>query len=183
MDDGELARRVIEAAPGIDREAEAELYRRFARRVRLYGRRHLRDAHLAEDLMQQVMLVTLDSLRRGRVREPERIASFVLSTCRMILIDQKRTTARRDHLLERFGEDLVPDGPGEPTSALDRERLIGCLERLSERERSVIVASFFNGEDAQQVGSALNVSPGNVRVIRHRALERLRGCMTADRPS
>jgi hypothetical protein len=27
------------------------------------------------------------------------------------------------------------------------------------------------------------VSPGNVRVIRHRALERLRGCMNVDRPS
>jgi len=47
----------------------------------------------------------------------------------------------------------------------------------------VVVASFFDGEDAQHGGSALNVSPGNVRVIRHRALERLRGCMTADRPS
>jgi RNA polymerase sigma-70 factor (ECF subfamily) len=183
VDDGELARRVIEAAPGIDREAEAELYRRFARRVRLYGRRHLRDAHLAEDLMQQVMLVTLDALRRGRLREPERIASFVLGTCRMSLIDLKRTAARRDRLLERYGEDLIPDDPREPASALDRERLIGCLERLSERERSVIVASFFDGDDAQDVGSALNVSAGNVRVIRHRALERLRGCMNADRPS
>jgi len=183
VDDGELARRVMEAAPGIDRDAEAEIYRRFARRVRLYGRRHLRDAHLAEDLMQQVMLVTLDSLRRGRLRDPARIASFVLGTCRMTLIDQKRTAARRDGLLERYGEDLVPEDSHPPTSPLDRERLVGCLERLSERERSVIVASFFESKDAREVGGALDVSPGNVRVIRHRALERLRACMSADRPS
>jgi RNA polymerase sigma-70 factor (ECF subfamily) len=179
--DVELARRVMDAAPAIDHDAEAELYRRFARRIRLYGRKHLRDAHLAEDLMQQVMMITLEALRSGRLRDPARIASFVLGTCRMTLIDQKRTTARRDRLLERYGEDLVPDDAGEPSSTIDRDRLIGCLERLPERERSVILTSFFDGSDANEVGTALNLSAGNVRVIRHRAMERLRGCMQVDR--
>ena len=181
MEDVELARRVMDAAPQVDPDAEAELYRRFARRIRLYGRKHLRDAHLAEDLMQHVMLITLESLRSGRLRDPTRIASFVLGTCRMTLIDQKRTAARRDRLLERYGEDLVPDDATAPTSAMDRERLIGCLERLPERERSVILTSFFDGSDANEVGVALDLSPGNVRVIRHRAIERLRGCMQVDR--
>ena len=48
--DGELARRV--AAAGEDAaEAEGELRRRLAPRVRLYGLRHLRDAAAADDLM------------------------------------------------------------------------------------------------------------------------------------
>ena len=41
-------------------QAEAELYRRLAPRVRLYGLRHLRDAQAAADLVQQVMLITLE---------------------------------------------------------------------------------------------------------------------------
>ena len=179
VDDVVLARRVMQAAPAIDAEAEAELYRRFAPRIRLYGRKHLRDRHLAEDLMQQVMVVTLESLRAGRVRDPERIASFVLSTCRLTLIDQKRTAARRDELLERYGDDLVPHDSGGETPGLDRDRLVSCLERLAERERSVILTSFFESKDADEVGRALNLAAGNVRVIRHRAMERLRACMGA----
>jgi RNA polymerase sigma-70 factor (ECF subfamily) len=78
LDDGALARRVAGAGGAPDSAAEAELYRRLAPRVRLYGLRHLRDRQAAADLVQQVLLMTLERLRAGEVREPERIASFVL---------------------------------------------------------------------------------------------------------
>ncbi len=42
LDDGALARRIAEAGRAPDSAAEAELYRRLAPRVRLYGLRHLR---------------------------------------------------------------------------------------------------------------------------------------------
>ncbi len=41
---------VLRIGSGSDLEAEAELFRRMAPRIRLYGLRHLRDAHAAEDL-------------------------------------------------------------------------------------------------------------------------------------
>ena len=79
LNDAELVRQVGAG----DREAEAELCRRMGPRIRLYGLRHLRDAHAAEDLTQQVLITTLEALRAGRLREPEKLASFVLGTCRM----------------------------------------------------------------------------------------------------
>jgi CO/xanthine dehydrogenase FAD-binding subunit len=48
--DGDLARAVAARVPGEAESAEAELYRRFAPRVRLYGLRHLRDEDEARDL-------------------------------------------------------------------------------------------------------------------------------------
>jgi hypothetical protein len=69
-DDASLARRIAAAHPGTDAEAEGALYRRLAPRVRLYGLRHLRDGPAAADLMQQVMLMTLEKLRAGDVRQP-----------------------------------------------------------------------------------------------------------------
>src|SRR5258708_15582031 len=76
--DAELAGRVRRG----DRAAEAELFRRLAPRVRLYGLRHLRDPSAADDLVQDVLLMTFDRLRAGKVREEERLASYVLGTCR-----------------------------------------------------------------------------------------------------
>src|SRR5580692_7156710 len=100
FDDAELARQI---SSGTDREAEAELFRRMAPRIRMYGLRHLRDEHAAEDLAQQVMITALEALRAGRLREPEKLASFVLGTCRLTVLDLRRGANRKQRLMEQFG--------------------------------------------------------------------------------
>jgi RNA polymerase sigma-70 factor, ECF subfamily len=170
--DSDLARRL---AAG-DREAEAELFRRLAPRVRLYGLRHLRDRAAADDLAQDVMMMTFDGLRSGKVRQPEQLASYVLGTCRKVVADVRRCVERRQRLLERHGRELLPlASAAEPP--LDLERLAHCLAGLSERERTIVVLSFYADRSSDQIGDELGLSAGNVRVVRHRALARLRACM------
>lgn len=176
LDDGALARRITDAGSTPDSAAESELYRRLAPRVRLYGLRHLRDRHGAADLVQNVLLMTLERLRAGRIREPERIGSFVLGTCRMTVLEMRRGTRRREALLETYGDVAATFESSEP-GLLDGNRLARCLEALTERERSVVVLTFFADRDADDVGAELSISSGNVRVIRHRALSRLRACI------
>src|SRR5262245_64299959 len=94
MQDATLARAIAGAGTDLDATAEAEFCRRFAPRVRLYGLRHLRDRHAAADLVQQALLMTLERLRAGKLREPERLASFVLGTCRIVVMDQDRKSTR-----------------------------------------------------------------------------------------
>jgi RNA polymerase sigma-70 factor (ECF subfamily) len=170
--DSELARRLA----GGDSEVEAELYRRLAPRVRLYGLRHLRDPAAADDLVQDALLMALEALRSGKVRQPGRFVSFLLGSCRRIVADLRRGAARRERLLERFGRGLVPAAARDaPPAGLDR--LAGCLEGLPERDRSVVVMSFYAEAGADRIGAELGLSPGNVRVVRHRALARLRSCV------
>jgi RNA polymerase sigma-70 factor, ECF subfamily len=173
LSDGEMVRRI---GSGHDHEAEGELFRRMAPRVRLYGLRHLRDGHAADDLTQQVLLTTLEALRAGRLREPEKLASFVLGTCRMTVLDLRRGAQRRARLLEQFGADLlVPTQPSMPQ--LDHEQLTRCVQTLKERERTVVVMTFYDERTGAEVAGLLGVSEGNVRVIRHRAIHQLRDCM------
>jgi RNA polymerase sigma-70 factor (ECF subfamily) len=156
--------------------AEAEVFRVMAPRIKLYGLRHLRDSHAADDLVQQVLIVTLEALRAGRLREPEKLSSFVLGTCRMTVLDLRRNAQRKERLLEQFGaESLLP--AEAPMPQLDRERLAQCVQRLKERERSVVVLSFYDEQSSADVASFLGVSEANVRVIRHRAIHQLRDCM------
>jgi RNA polymerase sigma-70 factor (ECF subfamily) len=185
LDDGALARRVARGGKTPDASAEAELYRRLVRRARLYGLRHLRDEQAAADLAQQVLLTTLERLRAGEVREPERIASFVLGAARMTAMEMKRGERRREELLGTWAPAFAGATEAEVFEmaepfVLDPERLGGCLEALPERERSVVVMSFFADQAADEVGAQLGLTGGNVRMIRHRALGRLRECMGAD---
>ena len=177
LDDAALARRFAAAPDGGAVAAETELYRRLAPRVRLYGLKHLRDAQAASDLVQQVLLLTLERLRAGKLRDAERLVSFVFGTCRMTVLELRRTGARRERLLDRYAGD-VPMADPAASPRLDQARLVGCLERLSERERSVLVMTFYDDQPAKDVAAALGLIEGNVRVIRHRGLERLRDCVT-----
>ena len=173
LSDGEVVQRI---GSGNDREAESELFRRMAPRVRLYGLRHLRDGHAADDLTQQVLITTLEALRAGRLREPEKLASFVLGTCRMTVLDLRRGAQRRERLLAAFGADLlVSTEPSLPY--VDREQLTRCVQTLKERERAVVVMTFYDERTGADVASFLGVSEANVRVIRHRAIHKLRECM------
>lgn len=173
LSDADVVRRI---GTGHDREAEDELFRRMAPRVRLYGLRHLRDGHAADDLTQQVLITTIEALRAGRLREPEKLGSFVLGTCRMTVLDLRRGEQRRARLLEQFGVDLL--APPEPSlPELDHEQLTRCLQALKERERTVVVMTFYDERTGADVAGFLGVSEGSVRVIRHRAIHRLRACM------
>ena len=157
------------------RQAEDEMCRRMAPRIRLYGLRHLRSAAAADDLMQQVLLTTIEALRAGRLRETEKLAPFVLGTCRMTVSALRRNARRQDVLLQQFGGMLVPDEPSAPP--VDGEHLARCVQALKERERSVIVMSFYDERTSTESARSLGLSEANLRVIRHRAIRQLRTCM------
>jgi RNA polymerase sigma-70 factor, ECF subfamily len=177
-DDADLVRRIAASPAGRAQAAEAELYRRLAPRVRLYGLRHLRDEQAAADLTQQVLLITLEGLRAGRLREPSKLASFVLGTCRLVVLDLRRGAHRRDQLLEEFARGM-PTVQHPPPDRFENESLAECLGNLPERERSVVVMTFYDEQTSEELTSFLGVSAANVRVIRHRALKRLRECLSS----
>ena len=169
--DAELVQRIAEG----DNDAEAEVCRRMAPRIRLYGLRHLRSAAAADDLVQQVLLKTIEALRASRLRAPDKLSPFVLGTCRMTVVDQRRTARRQEQLLGEFGGALVP-APHEMPQ-LDGDRLARCVQALKERDRTVVIMSFYDEKTAAESSRALGLSEANVRVIRHRAIRQLRACM------
>jgi RNA polymerase sigma-70 factor, ECF subfamily len=174
--DGDLARAIAAGAETAE-AAEAELYRRFAPRVRLYGVRHLRDEDAARDLTQQVLLLTIEKLREGAVRDTELIGSFILGTSRMVAVNLKRRDRRREALLDAFPPPpLVVDAT---SVAFGEQDLEGCLSTLAERERTIVLLTFYGDQSSRHIAQTLGISEGNVRVIRCRALERLRACLGA----
>jgi RNA polymerase sigma-70 factor (ECF subfamily) len=157
--------------------AESEACRRMGPRIHLYGLRHLRSSAAADDLVQAVLLKMLQALRAGRLRDGEKLAPFVLGTCRMTVQDLRRSGQRQEALLQQFGAILAPAPPSIPS--LDGDRLTRCVQALNERERTVVVLTFYDDRTAAETSTSLGVSEANVRVIRHRALKRLRACMEA----
>ncbi len=160
-------------------EDERALCEKFAGRIHAYGLRHLRDRPAAQDLVQHVLLSVLQALRAGRVEEPTRLDAYVLGTCRNAVMDVRRGDARQRRVAHASAAGL-PEGYEPSLLQVDRARLEDCLRRLEARERAVVLATFLEDHDADEIGRTLSLTAGNVRVIRHRALAHLHGCVEGE---
>jgi RNA polymerase sigma-70 factor (ECF subfamily) len=165
--------RAIAARADDARAAEAELCRRFAPRIRLYGLRHLRDDDRARDLVQAVLLAVLEAARAGRIADPERVDRFTLGTSRNVA-QRMRETDGRAAGGEEPDQIAVPD---EGHERIDAEALAHCLAALDDRSRRVVMLSFNDERPSAEIGVLLAISTANVRVLRHRAIAALRRCL------
>jgi RNA polymerase sigma-70 factor (ECF subfamily) len=152
---------------------ERELCRTYESRIRGYGLRHLRDAAAAEDLVQHVLLAVLQAVRAGKV---ENVAAYVFGTCRYAVRDMQRGEARQRKIAEANAA-VLPAGFEPKVARVDRVRLEMCLLGLEPRDRAIVIATFAYDRDADEIGRAFDLSAGNVRVIRHRALAKLQACV------
>ncbi len=156
---------------------EAELCRRFAPRIRLYGLKHLRDEDRARDLVQAVLVAVIEAARAGRIEEPEHLDRFVLGVCRNLALRVHRTDRRSPEPVAPEQLDIASVLPA--MEALDFEALMHCLGHLEERAKTVLQLSFYRDKTADEIAAVLATSAGNVRVLRHRAVAQLRDCLEA----
>jgi RNA polymerase sigma-70 factor (ECF subfamily) len=170
--EAELVRRI--ARRDGEREAEAELCRRFAPRIRLYGLRHLRTEDGAADLVQAVLLGVLQAAREGRIAEPEHVERFVLGTCRHIAGRARQRAAR---LMPAESTELDVAVTLPDVERIESAALMRCLSKLDVRARTVLLLSFQAESAADEIAAHLAISVANVRVVRHRALASLRSCL------
>ncbi len=174
--DADIASVVVAGGPDAA-AGEAELCRRFLNRARLYGLRHLRfDVTAAEDLAQQVMVIVLEALRAGRVEDLEKIDRFMLGTCRNVAHSMRRREKRFAEAQRRLSSEsaraVVP-----PWELVVTRRVEECLAELPTREANLLFLLYQEGATAAEAAAALRTTPGNVRVLHHRAIARLRGCV------
>jgi RNA polymerase sigma-70 factor (ECF subfamily) len=161
-------------------EDEAALCRELGPRIRSYGMRHGLGAAAAADLVQQALLVVIEARRAGRIEDPAR---FAFGCCKNLVRDLRRGEARRGRLLAEvepvLAAAVAEARPAELEPVIGIDRLDGCLGKLPPRDRLVVVATFYAEQSGDEIAAELALSPGNVRVIRHRALEKLRTCLEA----
>ena len=82
-----------------------------------------------------------------------------------------------------FGDLLPSEGPAPEDVvhiSLREETLRRALGELPERERTVVVMTFYDEYTRTNLPKSLGLSEGNLRVIRHRAIRRLRHCMGSE---
>lgn len=156
--------------------AERKACERLAPRLRLYGLRHLRNEAAALDLTQEALVVFLQSARAGKIADPAHAERFALGTCRNLVLRLQRNE-RRHKAFEGATLPLAEAELPPAFASIDAARLAHCLGLLPVREQRVILLTFQEERSAEQIATEITTSPGNVRVLRHRAMASLERCV------
>jgi RNA polymerase sigma-70 factor, ECF subfamily len=156
----------------------AELSARFRDRIRFFAARRIRDRDAAEDVAQEVLRRTLEALRAGRVENREALPAFLFQTARHVCMQWGRSEGRRDKAFDRLQRGTTEEDPGEDTltgliTAERREKVREAFTHLGPGDREVLSLSYVESLGAEEIAGRLNLTPGAVRVRRHRALHRL----------
>ena len=164
-----LAERVRQA----DAAAEEELLQHFKKRVRIMLLARLRDRDAVEDLSQEVLIAILTAVRKGQVREPQKLAAFVHGIARNVVSNHFRTK----------GLEPASAGIDADTLAVDRAEQLEEAERLDSvrravailepLDREILLLTLVEGFKPGEIARAKGLSPELVRTRKSRALRKL----------
>jgi RNA polymerase sigma-70 factor (ECF subfamily) len=164
------------ADPGSPDAAEQALATRYWERIRLFAARRLGSVSAAEDVAQETLRRVTEALRAGKVRQHEALPGFVFQTALHICLQHHRSTDREARALTRVsGSDESPatDALAALISEERRAAVHRCLRSLRGEDRDLLRQLYFENHEPEAVARRLGVTPGALRVRKHRALQRL----------
>lgn len=181
--DGDVADVVRRIQAG-DPAAENELVVRFSRGLLLMLRRLAQDPALADDLHQETLALVLGKIRRGELREPEKLSAFIRSTARNLFIADRRKEARYHALDEGEEEGMRPApaltdrGPAPLERVLAQEEARQVQRLLSElrfdRDRQLLLRFYLSDDGKEEICADLEIEPERFNKVLFHARERLR---------
>ena len=171
--DGEYVRRLSDG----DSATENHFVSYFSGLLEVKLRRRLQSAQEVEDLRQEVFLRVLHNLRNGDgVKQPERFGAYVAAVCSHVLLEHFRQQLKT---IQWDGTGVEPGNRAHSAeqlllkqeTQLQVHRMIGGL---SSKEQSILRAVFYEERDKDSVCLEYGVTRDYLRVLLHRAKNRLR---------
>jgi len=170
----ELVRRIRAG----DATAESELVSRYCRGVTILIRRASSDPSAVDDIYQQTFQIALEKIRRGDLREPERLSGFICSLARNLVIDHFRRSAanRLSGPVEGARTADPAPGPLESLLRLERASIVRRVlaELPSERDREILFRFYIAEDEKDSICRDLGLTSLHFNRVLFRARERYR---------
>jgi RNA polymerase sigma-70 factor (ECF subfamily) len=175
-------RAVVDAAIAGDEAALAELYNLYFPRVYRYILARTGNTYDAEDLTEEVFLRVLDAIERFQWREAP-FSAWLFRIAHNAVISQRRKEGARGRP-SPLSEALPVDSQGPEEMVAKRlvlNEVMKAAETLPDAQRRVIGYRFAAGLTVAETARAMGKGEGNVKVIQHKAIAKLREMLT-ERP-
>ena len=169
LTDGEIVARAQQG----DREAYGLLYDRYADAIFkfCYWQLHQVPA-VAEDAVQDIFMQAAKSLQTFSGSGSFRNWLYAITKNVVMQYVKKRYEQNETPLFEDIIETEEWIDPGKQAEVI--KKVGALLSTLPDRDREVLECRYLKQYSVQETARALQITPANVKVIAHRAIEKLR---------
>ena len=159
-----------------ERSGMEELYRVFSRGVRFYLCRQLGPQDL-DDKVHDTFVIVVQAIRKGDLREPERLMGFVRTVVRRQVAAQiDRSVQSRREQAELQTTTSVSDHRNTPEeAAIERqheEMAEAVLRSISGRDREILTRFYLLEQCQEEICEEMNLSETQFRLLKSRAKAR-----------
>ena len=168
---------LVQRAVEHDAEAFGRLYDMHVDRVYKHIYYRVGNEADAEDLTQQVFLKAWQAIHKYK-KTASPFVAWLMTISHNQVVDFYRTRKNKVHL----EAEVLADGPAsrpEQTAetSFEQQRLRSAISQLGGDEQQVVILRFIEGLEFAEIASIMKKKEGNVRVILHRALVKLRNML------
>ena len=156
---------------------EEDLYRTLATGARLFLQRRLGTQDV-DDLVHDMFVIVVETIRRGDLREPERLMGFVRTVLhRQMSLGISRMIHRRETSLNlESAADLTAAQPTPEQRAVARQKaaiMKRVLRKMSAREREVLTRFYLREESPERIRVKMKLTETQFNLLKSRAKARL----------
>ncbi len=167
---------IVERIRAGDEQGMEELYSIFVKGIRFYLCRQLGPQEL-DDKVHDTFLIVVQAIRRGDLREPERLMGFVRTVARrQVAAHIDRMVQQRNEQVELdSGPPLADEAPSPEEQAIAREKVEiakDILRGVSSRDREILTRFYLLGQSQEEICTAMNLSETQFRLLKSRAKAR-----------
>lgn len=167
---------LVEKIKHDDSGALEELYRVFSRGVRFHLCRQLGPQDV-DDRVHEVFLIVAQAIRRGDLRDPERLMGYVRTVVRRQVAAQidEVTRRRRQYADPEYGLAVRDDGTNPEQDAIrqqHQELAWSVLKGIGPRDREILVRFYLQEQTADEICRDMSLTETQFRLIKSRAKAR-----------
>jgi RNA polymerase sigma-70 factor (ECF subfamily) len=150
-----------------------QLYKLFSRGIRYYLCRQLGPQEL-EDKVHDTFLIVVNAIKRGDLREPERLMGFVRTVVRRQVAGyiENAVHTRRDQADLESGAAVADRKHNPEQEAIIREKaalMRTSLQALSQRDRDILVRFYLKEQPQEQICQEMSLTETQFRLLKSRA--------------
>ena len=150
-----------------------QLYKLFSRGIRYYLCRQLGPQEL-EDKVHDTFLIVVNAIRRGDLREPERLMGFVRTVVRrqVAAYIEQAVHSRREQADLETGITVADRKQNPEQEAMIRQKaelMESALLALSDRDREILVRFYLKEQPQDQICREMDLTETQFRLLKSRA--------------
>jgi RNA polymerase sigma-70 factor (ECF subfamily) len=176
--DAQAERLLVDAAKAGDQAALSELYQTYFPRLYRYILARTGNSYDAEDLTEEVFMRVLQAIKRFEHRKAP-FSAWLFRIAHNAVISQRRKETARGRS-SQLNDGMQVDTAGPEELAEKHVALIEVMQAaktLPDAQRQVISLRFAAGLTVAETARAMGKGEGNVKVIQHKAIAKLREMM------